>query len=37
VPFVGRSAFDKLAALVEGGVTIEATGNVGRGAGLPAS
>jgi hypothetical protein len=24
VPFVGRSAFDKLAALVEGGVTIEA-------------
>ena len=29
VPFVGRSAFDKLAALVEGGVTIEARATSG--------
>jgi hypothetical protein len=29
VPFVGRSAFDKLAALVEGGVTITARAEAG--------
>jgi hypothetical protein len=29
VPFVGRSAFDKLAALIEGGVTIEARATSG--------
>ena len=36
VPFVSRSAFDKLATLVEGGVTIEAAGRGRSRAGLSA-